>query len=571
MNKKAITPIISILLMVMLTVAIGSGFYFWYSDVQSSSQQTAQYYNQELLDNMIAETDIVDTPAYNTLAEDQYCIEGTLVFHLQNTGANSIEIDKSKAYIRLWDSNDETICSGIIDGSTISSEYRIYAAASNASVTENVSIYYTTDGTTWTEVLDQAGITEVYDMKVINDKIYYVGYLEAADPITYRSCDGTNFIGDGSKDLSAATHTIEYFNVSSEFYIGDAEGNISSRNYTSWSTRNVTADGAIKGLEVFNGQLYAGTDGVGKIFNTTDGVTWSLIDETMDGVTSMFAYGSYIYVGTDTGDIYRSADGDTWTGVSDTDEADIRAIDTYRDLLFASSYNVSGGSILSSSDGSSWTLNTTFNEKYIYDLAVMNDYLYASTGNNSGTQYGIIYRTNDFVTWTSVLVTKTDIDALTNYTKTTKNVDCLLGCNETIVPGATKYMEYQLTNTGCDISSYGKNTKFRFKISFGTEAHVDGTFTKNLIDTSSTETPCTFTYPMCNGYCNDGDDPLMPRGCLSDGVGGCMCVDTPPCDGIPTNLFECSIGTGKAGCEVGSCVNVPDPDVSQCFCDTVGA
>jgi len=129
--NKGIVPIISILLMIMLTIAISSGLYFWFAKIQSSSQSNTEQYSEELLGSMITTLDVVDKPTYNTLAEEIECISSTLVFHLQNTGAQKINMDKSNIYLRIWDDNDKTICYTLIDNGCDDSRNRLFLSVYN--------------------------------------------------------------------------------------------------------------------------------------------------------------------------------------------------------------------------------------------------------------------------------------------------------------------------------------------------------------------------------------------------------------------------------------------------------
>jgi hypothetical protein len=139
----------------------------------------------------------------------------------------------------------------------------------------------------------------------------------------------------------------------------------------------------VSAIEAFGGYLYAGThnpnpvdptplfDGA-RIYRSANGTTWTPVTESGFGNTHDIAppaildfvvFGSYFYASTGRGDgpgqIYRSLNGSTWApmiihGFSDSDNVDINALAVYDGMIYAGVTNlVSGAKIYRSFTGDS--------------------------------------------------------------------------------------------------------------------------------------------------------------------------------------------------------------------------
>ncbi len=87
MNKKGITPVISIVLMIMITVSAASAGYFWMGSIQSNLQVSAQ--------NAISSTGLGGNYQISALAGGVICesgVDGTIQVYVSNTGSNNIEM-----------------------------------------------------------------------------------------------------------------------------------------------------------------------------------------------------------------------------------------------------------------------------------------------------------------------------------------------------------------------------------------------------------------------------------------------------------------------------------------------
>ncbi|OGO68973.1 MAG: hypothetical protein A2Z49_06300 [Chloroflexi bacterium RBG_19FT_COMBO_56_12] len=137
--------------------------------------------------------------------------------------------------------------------------------------------------------------------------------------------------------------------------------------------------GEVSALEVFNGNLYAGTSNpaVGaRIFRSQDGVAWTPVTEPGFGIThdirppailDLMVFNDRLYTSTGRGDgpgqIWRAVDGVNWApmvihGFGDPDTVDITAFAVYGSFIYAGASNlISGAQIWRSFSGDSntWT------------------------------------------------------------------------------------------------------------------------------------------------------------------------------------------------------------------------
>lgn len=181
----------------------------------------------------------------------------------------------------------------------------------------------------------------------------------------------------------------------------------------------------VKSLEVYNGQLYAGTWGSedghpAQIWRASDGKTWNQVSPpwaATNGVAfDMQPFNNQLYVGTandNGGEIWRSSDGSTWeqvvaSGFGDANNS-IRTFDVFSNTVLVATANITTGvEIWSSSTGNngSWTqvnangfgYGTTAQD---VTMDVFNGSVYVGLGrDSSGTAE--LWQSNDGITWTSV-------------------------------------------------------------------------------------------------------------------------------------------------------------------------
>ncbi len=107
LNSKGITPIISVILLLMMTVAIAGAAFFWTQRMQNQLQGSVESYQSTLLTRMSSKVDIREGTNYNVSTEN-------LTIVLQNTGNTKIPIRDCCAWPRtdwtLRDSNQVSVC-----------------------------------------------------------------------------------------------------------------------------------------------------------------------------------------------------------------------------------------------------------------------------------------------------------------------------------------------------------------------------------------------------------------------------------------------------------------------------
>jgi hypothetical protein len=200
-----------------------------------------------------------------------------------------------------------------------------------------------------------------------------------------------------------------------------------------WTQRNVSGFGAkdnaaVSALEVFGGQLYAGTtnDLGAQLWRTSDGGNWSRLtlpgfSGFGNGVTfDMIVYNGQLYVGFGAwpvhgfaGQIWRTPDGITWQRVTGAWEANannagVNNLAIFRGVLYVTTYNpVQGIEVWRSGSGNpnDWArvANASFGLNSAYGiatgLAAFNDALYVALEGQNGGAGTRIYRSFDGVGW----------------------------------------------------------------------------------------------------------------------------------------------------------------------------
>jgi len=189
-------------------------------------------------------------------------------------------------------------------------------------------------GASWIQVVDLAGVAEIDTMiQAANGDLYAGTHCVAPDEARiYRSTDygaTWNVVAAPSidGDLSGMTVIESMIQASTGyFYATGFPGHVwRSDNGDTWVK---VADKSILGgayknyslLETSNGYIYVATRSPGAVWRSTDnGNTWTQVADSTElggGVTRCDglcqASNGTIYVGTDTGKIYRSIDGDSW-------------------------------------------------------------------------------------------------------------------------------------------------------------------------------------------------------------------------------------------------------------------
>jgi len=106
-SKKGLTPIISVILLLMMAVSTAAGMFYWLSRVQGQQQGSIESFQSGLFEDLASAVDVVDAD-YNDTSQ-------LLDMFFQNTGNTQITIDNASAAPTtewiLFDANQKAICS----------------------------------------------------------------------------------------------------------------------------------------------------------------------------------------------------------------------------------------------------------------------------------------------------------------------------------------------------------------------------------------------------------------------------------------------------------------------------
>jgi len=113
-NKRAISPIIATILILMMVVASAGGMFYWITRIQGQQQGGVESYQGKLQTTMASSVDILKA-SYNDSAQN-------LTIYAQNIGNNPIPTTAGTTYPTtewiVFDSNQKSICSSNWGGST---------------------------------------------------------------------------------------------------------------------------------------------------------------------------------------------------------------------------------------------------------------------------------------------------------------------------------------------------------------------------------------------------------------------------------------------------------------------
>jgi len=530
----------------MLTVSVGSTMFFWFSRMQSESQEVTAGQQAQLIKKAISEAKIKGDAQYNALGDNlDRSQPSTLTFYIENTGSRPLTISPTvtapRTEFTLSDSS-KVVCISDLSATCSTSEDGIYAGSASD------VIFKSTNGTGWSEISVLNPAIKTYDFAEMNDTLYAVGVGSQNYGQIWRLSSPSSeivMIESGyTFDAIDAFSSIEVFNGT--MYAGARDNSGSgvkggqihnSTDGYQWTpteyhnTGNV-AD-TVTDLEVFGNYIYAIVGAADLIYGSvngkilrSDGSSWTtqLDLGTGEGVYALAVNGSAIYAGvgnsTQNASVFKSTDGVTWTRIATLGEGPghteaVVSLGEFNGVLYAGTRTVGGPArIYRSSDETTWTEVNNSLAVAVNDFAVFNDYIYAAF-EGGGVDDNNISRSSDGLTWEDVSdgLRGEVMYALTNFTYCTdRSVKCISGCDSNIKAGEVRKMELELSNTPCDVSAYGEGARFNFKINFGSEAQTHGTFTKERISTTSSS-PCASTYPFCTGTCSSGTCGWGPYYC----------------------------------------------------------
>ena len=163
----------------------------------------------------------------------------------------------------------------------------------------------------------------------------------------------------------------------------------------------------VYGIAYLKGALYAGTnDPKPEIWKSPDGLNWALAAELPAddrGVISLGLFKGDLYAGTAKSRVYRSPDGEKWEKAATLEETPaagfghwVRFLVEFKGALYA---GIESGKLYRTEDGTRWTeiAPEVTRSTGVRGAAVFGDALYVGT-----TRNGQIWHTKDGLTWTKV-------------------------------------------------------------------------------------------------------------------------------------------------------------------------
>ena len=248
----------------------------------------------------------------------------------------------------------------------------LYAGTGN-----NGKVFRTLDGNTWVNVANLGGA--VRSLASFGNYIY-AGMFGGA---IYRSDDGVTwsviyntlssevrFLHTFDSQIYAATH--QRTGLTAEIF-RSADGE-------TWTSAANIGEQQIYCLEEFDSKFYAGTAVTDKIYESSDGASWSSVHSAAGDVRALKTFGTDIYAGCTGGKIYSSPDGSAWSEAYDTGETAVYAMEVYTDYLYASTGT--DGKLFRTPNGSSWAEVTAPSANDISYLIVYDGDLYAGLVGN---------------------------------------------------------------------------------------------------------------------------------------------------------------------------------------------
>ncbi len=167
-SRKAITPIIAVIMLLMMAVATASAMYYWLNRIQTQQQGAIESYQSGVFENLASNVDIIGT---------KY-IDGnqTLELVVQNTGNTKIVISNSgtkpTTEWAVFDADQKPICA--TDWSGTGSNIRCLSGCGTTTnldtgqirrvllnlTSSDCSVQYLTNGTTYVFEIGWSGKTK---------------------------------------------------------------------------------------------------------------------------------------------------------------------------------------------------------------------------------------------------------------------------------------------------------------------------------------------------------------------------------------------------------------------------
>ena len=282
--------------------------------------------------------------------------------------------------------------------------YGLYVNGDNIyTANANGGVYISMDnGISWSYKSNGIpSVVLVNSFVVFNSRVYAAGHPNSSNPYPslYETSDnGNSWTGINIPNLDVnGISSMIVFNGS--LYVADYVGHIftSSGSLSSWTQSNINIRATITSMNVYGNTLYCTTSN-GRYYYTTDGVYWSIIQNTntINFADYLLISNNKIIMSTNEG-LYESFNnGASWTlNNSGISALQIRSLNFNNNYLFAGSDRQ--GIFRSSDNGLSWTeINNglaNLNAFTIFNIVIVGNYLFISTYD------GVYVSTNNGDTW----------------------------------------------------------------------------------------------------------------------------------------------------------------------------
>ncbi|MFO0794246.1 MAG: hypothetical protein U0586_09275 [Candidatus Brocadiaceae bacterium] len=232
-------------------------------------------------------------------------------------------------------------------------------------------VFVTDDGVLWSlSISSVGGEGFCFTFEEFNGALYS-GVGMSPRIFHINKFDGVSWISHTALPNTRSVRALKVYNgklyaATEGNYVVDVSGQVYVYNGIAWSlSKDFAPDPVVKCLEVFDNKLYAGTDGAQ--LGVFDGATWSIFTPfgAATEVYTLKVYNGKLYAGTDNNRIFVSDDGIIWLESNIFMETQVRSLEIYRGKLYAG-VNSSGKVYVF--DGSTWALSGTLSTTSILSL-----------------------------------------------------------------------------------------------------------------------------------------------------------------------------------------------------------
>jgi hypothetical protein len=243
------------------------------------------------------------------------------------------------------------------------------------------TILTSTDGNVF-EFVNSSGITTsvaYYTSVAYGNGIYVaVGADNSTNPLQMVSTNGVDWVVSG---ISGAIFNRVTFGAGL-FVAGSstaATGIMTSTDGITWTSRQST-NGGIRDVQYLNSMFIAGSD-TGRIYYSTDGISWSLASTIMNGAGSIssITYSNELYIITATFSLATSTDGVNWTNrlpsqVAGSNPSWSHGLwDGTQWVVVGNVSNLALAAYATSTDGISWTTTIDVSFQRFQNFVVVNN------------------------------------------------------------------------------------------------------------------------------------------------------------------------------------------------------